>query len=713
MPPHSVCSSSVHIQGPACSLAQDAEAVTRAREILRSAAAASNRHGFDNNTTQDSCGFEARSSVPSSPSSHGDGTDKDEQSSACCSPRQRLELIKGSRIPKHDAFAAEIGVGSATFDNPADALPLLAVAETLGVGNAVDACLDFIATEKEAVVAAAKKRFSSLETCGMISRVPAPTVDWALAVQRLAAWPRSGGDVAVATHVPTPLSSSRGNNETKQPSPPSPSLSQGFECSSQLCGLRRAADDQRGAAAVVERSTQCPDDEAEDDITVHSHRTAMRRRKRVSRRSLRYALESSVRLRSESPQRSPTNSPPSSPAPPPWPRVACVEPTAVACCDDDRARGGRVGVWQERGSGDRLKYVKPCTTANAHYCQRAAHRAAAAPPFLADRSVRRRKDEKVRINSNESDDGVDPQGSVEEDGRDDDRSGLLVEDIPREVQNHEPEGGGGGIEGGNLGERRCCCYVTGDVAHSCCRNDKDSTRAFKRPEASTTRPIFASGPVARISDDDVRPATWRKASVRGGEQSPSHPSERWPSTSFEGDPSSDRHNASEEPWSQRRRRSHSANYYDDDHDGDGRVDAETMLPGPREYNIRPSSGSADVSLGPEDGKEANADDGGQGDVISCALARKRALLRVRLARQRHELATAVVDANERGLRAERRRRREEKLAVLLTSTLRGGGVGVGSGGCGGNRSARGRPLVRDKSHTTESGERNGEYVRVG
>ncbi|CBJ31793.1 hypothetical protein Esi_0282_0020 [Ectocarpus siliculosus] len=89
------------------------------------------------------------------------------------------------------------------------------------------------------------------------------------------------------------------------------------------------------------------------------------------------------------------------------------------------------------------------------------------------------------------------------------------------------------------------------------------------------------------------------------------------------------------------------------------------------------------------------DDDANEEESSCALARKRALLRVRLARQRQSLATAAVDANERGLRAERRRRREEKLAALLMKARRdedfcGSGAGSEDGSiCGGRRSASG------------------------
>ena len=119
-----------------------------------------------------------------------------------------------------------------------------------------------------------------------------------------------------------------------------------------------------------------------------------------------------------------------------------------------------------------------------------------------------------------------------------------------------------------------------------------------------------------------------------------------------------------------------------------------------------------VSTRHESEGAADGDDGEQDDEISCALARKRALLRVRLARQRHELATAVVDANERGLRAERRRRREEKLAALLANARRdgGAGVGVGVGGCSSNQGTGGGQLVRGRSYNKERGERQGGRI---
>lgn len=58
----------------------------------------------------------------------------------------------------------------------------------------------------------------------------------------------------------------------------------------------------------------------------------------------------------------------------------------------------------------------------------------------------------------------------------------------------------------------------------------------------------------------------------------------------------------------------------------------------------------------------------QEDESSCILARKRAQLRVKLARQRCSLQRAVADAEERRCAADRRRRRDEKVAALLMNT---------------------------------------------
>lgn len=106
----------------------------------------------------------------------------------------------------------------------------------------------------------------------------------------------------------------------------------------------------------------------------------------------------------------------------------------------------------------------------------------------------------------------------------------------------------------------------------------------------------------------------------------------------------------------------------------------------------PSAGSME-----SDAETAGMAEAREDDSSSCALARKRALVRVRLARQRKNLAAAVSDANERGFRAERRRRREERLAALLLKTFGGGAVD-------GSRHIERRPLsFQDDKNDSEGG----------
>lgn len=87
---------------------------------------------------------------------------------SCCS------VCKVNRRKLHPAVALEI--------DAADALPLLALAEAIGAAAVVDDCLLMIAAAKDAVIDACRLSFSS-DTMGR-------EVDWAVAVGRLARWPR-------------------------------------------------------------------------------------------------------------------------------------------------------------------------------------------------------------------------------------------------------------------------------------------------------------------------------------------------------------------------------------------------------------------------------------------------------------------------------------------------------------------------------------------
>lgn len=82
--------------------------------------------------------------------------------------------------------------------HPADALPLLALAEAVGAAAAVNACLDFITAAEDAVVHAARTTFGS------------ELADWVGAVRRIARWPR--------TFPPPPIPALRQQNVDLQAS---------------------------------------------------------------------------------------------------------------------------------------------------------------------------------------------------------------------------------------------------------------------------------------------------------------------------------------------------------------------------------------------------------------------------------------------------------------------------------------------------------------
>lgn len=115
-------------------------------------------------------------------------------------------------------------------------------------------------------------------------------------------------------------------------------------------------------------------------------------------------------------------------------------------------------------------------------------------------------------------------------------------------------------------------------------------------------------------------------------------------------------------------------------------DGDTYQYGPAEETVgRPPESTEYVEAFPtgrrlqtENSTTMSAMTASRDEKGSCALARKRALLRVRLARQRFNLEVAVANANERGFRAERRRKREEKLAALLIKTCGSGQVDIGN-----------------------------------
>jgi len=204
------------------------------------------------------------------------------------------------------------------------------------------------------------------------------------------------------------------------------------------------------------------------------------------------------------------------------------------------------------------------------------------------------------------------------------------------------------------------------------------------------------------------------------EQSAALPPARWSCESPQRDTSSRQQTASRQRRHSRPTEHSHADGDGDDDGGDGVVQRSVGAPRLGHHRSRPPaeapegdrnvrSGAWGTRLAYGVGGEECGGGGGDRDEdeasYSCALARKRALLRVRLARQRKELATAAVDASERENRFERRRRREEKLAALLMKARReSAGCGEGAGG---GWVAKGNQQNRE-CYDRERGKRQGE-----
>ncbi|CAM9638687.1 unnamed protein product [Ectocarpus sp. 12 AP-2014] len=215
-----------------------------------------------------------------------------------------------------------------------------------------------------------------------------------------------------------------------------------------------------------------------------------------------------------------------------------------------------------------------------------------------------------------------------------------------------------------------CCHPSDDDG---CRNDGTFPWRLGKPEA-TERTVQPARAMRRAGQTSV-PGT------HSGNHSPYQPPRPF-GARFE-----------EATW--RRRNSNGCSRDDDGHDDfDIAEDEGQVQPAPKSRSNTRLSGIVSSPMLNREESGIDDDDANE-EESSCALARKRALLRVRLARQRQNLATAAVDANERGLRAERRRRREEKLAALLIKARRdddfcGSGAGPEDGSIsGGRRSALG------------------------
>ncbi|CAN0493280.1 unnamed protein product, partial [Ectocarpus sp. 12 AP-2014] len=250
--------------------------------------------------------------------------------------------------------------------------------------------------------------------------------------------------------------------------------------------------------------------------------------------------------------------------------------------------------------------------------------------------------------------------------RDSEEQGIFGDANEEEVRSSD-SGGDGDVQ-----RRWCddCCHPSDNDG---CRNDGTLPWRLGKPEA--TERMVQTARVMRRAGQTSIPGT------HSGNHSPYHPPQPF-GAMFEG-----------ASWCRR----NSNGYSRDDggyDDFDITEDEGQVQPAPKSRSNTRLSGIVSSPMLNREESGINDDDANE-EQSSCALARKRALLRVRLARQRQNLATAAVDANERGLRAERRRRREEKLATLLMKARRdedfcGSGAGPEDGAIsGGRRSASG------------------------
>lgn len=764
------------IKGQARSLAQDAETVTRAREILRRALGTNTRetrrNRFEVGNRDHSDPLKGRSSMLVSPSCYGDGTNEEEQigtpgSSGKGGEHQKCDgRLTGKRYASSQTAGAGdgsgsgagagvgadagadagvgVGAGFVASEHPSDALSRLA--EALGVIATADACLDFIYTEKEAVVAAAKKRFGRPKTTASPALA---SIGWALAGHRLAASSRRTSNVPVPSHPqpsllastdkleqlqerPSPLSSP--STTTKASSSPSSSL-QEVERNRHFSRLRRAEDDELRDAIVVERSSKRVGDDTElgcandDDI-----RTAVLQTKHVAcHRNLRGTLEDTPNQRRVSwqtpldewpptpPPPPPLLPPPPLPSPPRRPTAACLEQINF----EEGVAYGRTGLWRAScSSGGRHTTIETPFVTQAG-CNRAAHEEVVLPrPSTAGCSMIRKNDEEIRYCSSESDGGDEHQASLdEEEGGWADDTCLTPESLAHNFEqnstfshdlrrNETRDDDGGGIEGRPC-SRRYGCY--GHDSEHCRTGASGVTESAQLTPVQATTASQTTFPrkTAMHAGFAVQTDYLHKEAHPEGARGTSLGTRQRSGASFETDTLAYGCNLNEKFASPRRHHTLSTNDCGGEEQCCG---VEAARPGAQRLSNELLEGNTNPCPRPvvtphqmrqEDDDDNGNDDGDrdEDEEISCALARKRALLRVRLARQRHELATALVDANERGLRVERRRRREEKLVALLVKARRDSGVRCDGGGAGSRR--QDKVWLQDMSSSRGSSERRG------
>lgn len=523
------------------------------------------------------------------------------------------------------------------IQHPADALPLLALAEALGAATAVDACLDFIATAQEAVVTATKEWFGV-------------GVDWERAVIQLAAWPRTSRQSPSPPESPCQKSQSlpsppRAFDRAQRAEIPAEngkprpvveelreSLAETFPGRGQYCATseqRQQKGTIRGSCSPSYRSgrdevankvgtspclviegrinqsgTGMTQDARAEWATVGADVAIQRQRtKELSSRSSPGCEESPhPRL---SPFVAPRVSPPSASPAPPIPHRSRL--STVTCGQSAK----RVGENSPTLDGSRVTRESTCGHGSATDSDSCSCRHKEDATILFPMLDKLEAEELTQDCLDSNDDRL-----VSEDG---DRGTSLTPrassaglrsvaptDKPRSGMRNPIEGR---LDSGIKDVCLCNHHTTGE-----------STKLMRTLPSKSDR-----APTVRMSHFPLESAWQRRRS-----SSPS-------------DTTTCRHHRVWERAVCQPLQS---------------VDVSRLpLQIPTSSEGLPKSSAVLTAM------SATRD-----DEISCALARKRALLRVRLARQQGQLAAAEANANEQGFRAQRRKMREDKVAALLVKT---------------------------------------------
>lgn len=650
------------------SLAEDAAIVSQAREVLRKAAAAVNnnssnsriqncvsargRHGHSRSS---SFGSHKGSPVPLSCSVeaskeewHHDGT----RPSHCC--HNGTDAVRGRQ-----GISPPLHASPNNTDNPS----LYALAEGLGAAAAVDACLGFIAAEEKAVVNAARRRFGT-------------TVDWARAVGCMVGTPQAARPAGRLESPPRkPALPPPSRREFKLWQRPGFSaedrncdaVGEGRQCSADDVGPPGAVDNGRDGRTALTKEQQtavrcgrCPSWRLAREKVIATEALGSQHVRESSGSNsnsentapcteLKQSdLEDDRRIRCQSKatfswesRRAPEDCPgspqlstklgaapqtPPSPLPPP-PAPKPSLPTAVRNQFIDRAE--KVEQTPLTPNGARRCSASFNFETGAEDCH-TRHHGEAARVFPSPCSPR--KNGGIR-------DPIDPGGDrqvAEKEGESDNQTYSEPSPVDLEAKSiwdprNEPERDA-------TEPQRCDCFSGNE-----CLCEEHSTDASTETETTSPSQTFPSRAYTQTAADSTALLT---------------------------------HNTDRHRHRCRRRQRPSPRFNRESNRLENSVATAGLQPPPTPllYAVEKSpTGSTEISA------DVAARIAMREEQISCALARKRALLRVRLARQQWNLAAAVAEANDQDFRAERRMRREERVAALLRKTCVGGATAGGSG----------------------------------